>query len=301
MRIDLCNRGHQTLQQRFLGHFQAEHRYRHPRPNRNIFRQIQRQRGFPLRWACRKNNQFRRLQAGKQLVQLAVTRGNSGDAFPFAKNLFQALEIVANQVLDGNQPGLHAIFGQRKNAGLRAVQYHVRSVFAFQRALLDLVRGVNQVAQQRLLSHDPRVVVDVRYPRHPVHQRCQVRRPARRFQFPVPVQFFRQRHQVDSLLRFRQRHHLREHIAMLRQKEVFGFQGLDGGVQRVVVQDDGAEDGALRVNIARQRFLDDGISRHDETDKARSIFAFSSLLEHFSRWKASADLFFRCLRSPASK
>ena len=52
---------------------------------------------FPMRRPRRQNNQFRRLQAGSQVVELGVAGGKAGDALAFAENLREALEIVADQ------------------------------------------------------------------------------------------------------------------------------------------------------------------------------------------------------------
>ncbi len=99
MRVDLRHRRHQPLQQRFLGHFQAEHGHRVPAANRNVFHQVQRQRRFSLRRPRRQNQQLGGLQARRELVQLDVARGNPRDALPFFEDSFQALEIVADDVL----------------------------------------------------------------------------------------------------------------------------------------------------------------------------------------------------------
>jgi len=76
------------------------------------------------------------------------------------------------------------------------------------------------------------------------------------------VQFFRERDEVDSVLGFGERDHLGENVAVLRQEEVFGPEGFDGGVEGVVVQENGAEDGALGVQVARKGAFELRINRH---------------------------------------
>ncbi len=97
--VNLRDGGDQALKQRLLGHFQAENGRRMAAADGNIFREVQRQSGFSLRWARGKNQQLRRLQAGSELVELAVAGGDAGDAFAFAENALEALEIVADDVL----------------------------------------------------------------------------------------------------------------------------------------------------------------------------------------------------------
>src|SRR5260370_915424 len=81
------------------------------------------------------------------LIQLRIPRGNSGDDLPCLENSFQALEIVADDVFERKQPRAYPVLRQRKNPRLSAIQNRVRPVLALERALLNIVRGVNQVAQ----------------------------------------------------------------------------------------------------------------------------------------------------------
>jgi hypothetical protein len=72
---------------------------------------------------------------------------------------------------------------------------------------------------------------------------------------------------------------------VLIEKEVFGAEILDGRVEGVVVEENGAEDGALGVEIVRKGLFENGINGH----KQSSLFAFSSLLYHVLRRRASAE------------
>ncbi len=222
-----------------------------PSTDRNVLHEVQRQRRLSLRRPRRQNQQFGRLQSRRELVQFDVARGNPRDALPFLKNSFQALEVVADDVLDRQQSHAHAVFGQRKNRRLRAIQNRVRAVLALERSLLNVVRGVNQVAQDRLLFDDPRVVLDVRNLRHAVRQRRQVRRAPGRFQVPLAIQLLGQRHQVDRLLHLAQRDHLREHAPVLVQKKIFRPQMLDRRIQRIVIQQNRAEYRTFGIQVIR--------------------------------------------------
>ena len=78
------------------------------------------------------------------------------------------------------------------------------------------------------------------------------------------------------MLRLSQRDHLLEHVAMLRQEEILGLQRLNGGVQRVVVQQDGAENRPFGFEVIRERTFESGIGRH-KAKRVFDAFAFSSL------------------------
>ena len=71
------------------------------------------------------------------------------------------------------------------------------------------------------------------------------------FQVAPAVQFFGQRDQIDGLLAFPQRDHLRKDAPVLVQKEVLGAKVLDCGVQRMVVQQNRAQHGPLGIQVIR--------------------------------------------------
>ena len=251
VRIDLRHRCNQALQERLLGHFQAENRHRLTAADGDVLREIQRQRRFALRRPCGKDNQLRGLQTGKQLVQFSVARRNAGDALPFPEDSFQPLEIVLDDVFNRNETCLHAVFRQSENRRFRVIQDGVCAVFTLESILLDVVSGVNQVAQHRFLFDDARVVLNVRDLGHAIGQRRQIRRPSRGFQVAPAVQFFGQRDQIDGLLAFPQRDHLRKNPPVLVQEEVLRAKILDCGVQRMVVQQNRAQHGPLGIQVIR--------------------------------------------------
>ena len=49
---------------------------------------------------------------------------------------------------------------------------------------------------------------------------------------------------------------------MLREKKVLGLEGFDGGVQGVVVEQNGSEDGALSVKVTGEGAFELRIDRH---------------------------------------
>ncbi len=110
---------------------------------------------------------------------------------------------------------------------------------------------MNQVAQDRLFLDDTRVMLDVGYLRHAICERCQVRRAPGSFQVALAVQLFGQCHQVNGLLHLAQRDHLRKYPPVLVQKKILGPKMLDGRIQRVVVQQNRAKNGAFGIQIIR--------------------------------------------------
>src|SRR5713101_2999294 len=105
-------------------------------------------------------------------------------------------------------------------------------------------------------------MLDVRNLGHAVGERRQIRSAARRLEFAPAVQFFCKRDQVNGLLALAQRDHLRVDAPMLVQEEILGTQILDRGIEGVVIQENRAKDGALRVQVVRKGLLEDGVGRH---------------------------------------
>jgi hypothetical protein len=87
------------------------------------------------------------------------------------------------------------------------------------------------------------------------------------------MELFGKRNQVNRLLRFPERDHLRENAAVLIEEKILGAQAFNRGVQRVVVEQNRAQHGTLGVEVAGEGFFQCGIRRH----RTSYFFAFSSL------------------------
>ena len=152
---------------------------------------------------------------------------------------------------------------------------------------------MNQIAQHGLFFDDVRVVLDVADPGHSVHQRGQIRCAAGGFQFAAALQFFGEGHKINGALRFAQHDHLRKDVAMVRQKEVFGLQRLNSHLQDVVIQQDGAENGFLSVDVAGRRPLEEQFRRQAWAVATLTSFAFISLLKHGGLFQAERKIILR--------
>ena len=84
-------------------------------------------------------------------------------------------------------------------------------------------------------------MLHIRNPRHPIHKLRQIRRPARRLQFPAAMQILSQRHEVNRMLRFSQRNHALENPPVRIEKEVISLKFLDRRIQRVIVEQNRAK------------------------------------------------------------
>ena len=105
---------------------------------------------------------------------------------------------------------------------------------------------------------------DVRNARHAVGQGGKVRRAAGCLQFAAAVQLFGERYQVDGLLALAEGDHLHVNAAMLIEEEIFRTDIFNGGIQGVVVEQNGAKNRALCVEIARERAFECRVSGHGQ-------------------------------------
>src|SRR4029077_2078530 len=112
----------------------------------------------------------------------------------------------------------------------------VGAVLALEGALLDVVRGVNEIAQQRLFLDDAGVVLDVGDLGHAVGESGEVGSATGGLQVSTAMHLFGERDEVNGLLGLAKRDHLGKDAAVMIEKEVFGAEILDGRVEGVVIE-----------------------------------------------------------------
>ena len=96
-------------------------------------------------------------------------------------------------------------------------------------------------------------MLDVGDMRHAVHQLRDVSGTAGGFEFAAAVELVGERHQVYGLLRLTERDHLLVDAPVMIVEEIFGLEFLERGIERVVVEQDRAQDAALRLGVLGQR------------------------------------------------
>src|SRR5215469_43749 len=129
---------------------------------------------------------------------------------------------------------------------------------------------MDQVAQHRLFFHDARIVLHIRHARDAGGELRNVWGPAHCLEFAAPVQVFRERNEIKGLLLFAKADHPFVNSPVLIEEKIVAAQLFNRCVERVVVEQDRAEDAALGFNVMRKRTFDLGVSRH----LFRFIFAY---------------------------
>jgi hypothetical protein len=87
------------------------------------------------------------------------------------------------------------------------------------------------------------------------------------------VQGFGERDQVNGLLVFAERDHLIEDAAVLLQEKIFGLEIFDCGVEGVIIEQNGAKNGAFGFEILWQWAFESRFSGHGENLGIRLLFA----------------------------
>ena len=118
-----------------------------------------------------------------------------------------------------------------------------------------LFGGEDQVPEGRLLADDARVVLDVGGVGQPVDERRDIGGAADLVELARARQLFLQRDEVDRIAPLAQLDHLLEDPPVRVAVEVARGQDLGGRVERVVVDQDGAEHRPLRLEVMRQRAI----------------------------------------------
>ena len=183
---------------------------------------------------------------------------DAGDERLVLEQLLDLGEAFLHQLPHRHEAGLHAVFRHREDGAFGVVEDEVGVLIGLVGVGDDLVRRVDQVAERRLLLDDLRVVLDVGGARHAVDQRRQVGGASHFLELAHLGQLFAQRHEVDGDAPLGQVDHPLEDAAVGVAEERRRGDDRDGGVERLVVEQDRAQHRALRVEIVRQRAIGTG-------------------------------------------
>jgi hypothetical protein len=171
------------------------------------------------------------------------------------EELFDLREALLHQVPHRHEARLDAVIGDRENRTLGFVQNQIGVLIGLVRIGDDLVRRVNQRPQRCLLLDDLGVVLDVGGPRHTVDERRDVGGASDFIELTSAPEFLFERDQVNRLAALRELCHPLEDAPMRVAKKRARIDHRRSDVERVVVDEDGAEDGALRVEVVRERSI----------------------------------------------
>ena len=214
------------------------------------------ERGLPDRRPRGDDDEIARLKAGRQLVEIGEPGRHAGDELLALVRALDRREARVRQLAHRHEPGAHAIFGDREDRLLGLVENQVRLLLRLVGRGQNLVGREDQIAKRRFLAHDARVVLDVGGVGQAVDERRDVGRAADFVELSRAGELFLERDEVDRVSPLAQLDHLLEDPAVRVAVEIARVQDLGGLVERVVVDEDGAEHGSLRLEVVRQRPID---------------------------------------------
>ena len=242
--------------QLLLRHFEAEDADRASGLRADVLRDVQHERRLPHRRPRRDDDEIARLKSGRQLVEIGEPRRHAGDELLALVRPLDRREARVRELAHRHESGAHAILGNREDRLLGLVENQIGLLLRLVGGRQNLVGREDEVAQRRLLADDARVVLDVGGVGQAVDERGDIGRAADFVELSRARELFLERDEVDRVSPLAQLDHLLEDPAMRVAVEIARVENLGGLVERVVVDEDGAEDGSLRFEVMRQRTID---------------------------------------------
>ena len=163
LRLDLGLAAHQALRHLGLGHLKREERDGHLLAHPQVGRRAEREAGLAHARTRREDDQVARLEAGRQMIQIAEAGRHARHVDARLVELRDALEALLEQLLDVAEVPRHPRLREVEDDLLGAVD-ELGDVLpvALHAEARDLAAGPDQAAQRRHLAHDPRVVGRIR-------------------------------------------------------------------------------------------------------------------------------------------
>ncbi len=259
----------QAKEQSFLGHFEAEDGDGQLLEEGDIFGDIEGQGGLAHGGARGEDNQFGRLEACCFAIEARVACGKAGDAAALGKEVLEAVEIFGNELLDINEAGADAVFGEPEDLAFGLVEDGIGFLLGIEGALLDGVCGVDEAAQEGFFPDDAGVMLDVGDARDAIGELSEIGGAASGIQALAACELFAEGDEIDGLALFAECGHGLEDAAVGIEEEILWADFFEGGVEGMVIEEDGAEDGALGVEILRERAIDGGGESHWHNSRLR--------------------------------
>ena len=119
--------------------------------------------------AGRDEDQLARVQAEDRLVQIRQAGGKAGDAPAAARRLGEVCIHALDDHTDWLQTADVTSLPERIDLALGCLEHGVRPAGALKDHVVDLVGRCVQIAQQRLIAHDGRILEHVRRRRRDLH------------------------------------------------------------------------------------------------------------------------------------
>jgi hypothetical protein len=210
---------------------------------------LRREGGLAHRGTGREDEEVAGLEAARHLVELLVARGQ---ARQLAAAVHQHVDVVDGVVhLDGDGREARARLRgrEREDPRLGLVEQRVGGLPRLVAEGHDLRRRRDQAPLDRAVPDDLRVVHDVRRRRHVVGDLGEGDRPPDAVEQALALQIGGERREVDGLVVVLQADHRAEQHLVRRVVEILFADLRHDRMDRLVVEQDGGEDGLLGLDV----------------------------------------------------
>ncbi len=249
--LDLRLGSHEPLRELGLGHLQREQRDRLPMVHGGVLGDVRDQGRFTHGRSCRDHDEVSGLEASRQLVEVLEARRGAGERLAFLGEAVQLVELAVEDVVDRLEVLLAIVLRDLEHGLLGPLDQRAGRAVAGHDARLDLVRGVQQAPQERVVANDLRVMADVPRRLGRADECVDGVRAADALELARLPEVLDDRDRVDGLGGLVESEHRAVDGAVTVAVEMVGTQALvdDEAVHRPLGEQDGAEDGLLRVEV----------------------------------------------------
>ena len=275
--VDLPLGAQQSFDELLLGHLEAEDPDALPLLERHVGRDVEANAGLAQAGSRGHDDQVRGMEPRGHPIELREAGLDPGDERLAVGDLLDRLVDRGHQRLDRLEAGPELPPGDLEDLLLDVFQDLLRRVLALVAARHDLVGDLDQAAQRRLLLHDLGVVLDVGRARQPVGQARHVGGPPDALELVGALEGVHERHEVDRAGVVHQVAHPPEDPPVALEIEVLRAHDLQRRVDRLVVEQDRAQDGALRLEVVRKGFLQAEVRRHGRKEREEGILHADAL------------------------
>ena len=257
-------RAQHAVEQGFLRHFQREDGDAFAALDGGVFGDVDGEGGFAHGGTGGDDDEVGLLQAAGHVVEIGVVSFQAGDASAALEELVEiAAEGLHGDGADVGELLPAALLGEVEDAGFGGVDDLGGGAGLLQGLGDDGVGGVDEAAQHRFVAHDADVVLQRGAARHAVGERGQVAGAADGVEFLVAQQLLGEGDDVDGAVGLGEIGDALVDAAMGVEEKVLGLEGREGFVLQGVIEQNGAEDGALGFRTGGKTAIETEIgSRH---------------------------------------
>ena len=252
MHIQGACRAQQAHAQLLLGHLQAKDGHLIlPGVQRCVQSHPQSQAGLACARPPGHDNQIGGLEAGGPFIQIRKPRRNAGDLFLLFVQLVDVFHRIGHDSAHWTKRAPHPAFRNPENVLLGVVQQFIDPFGSLIPPSDDLRRHVDENAVDPGLVDKLGVIGHAGRRRHRLSEVGQVRATPDRFERSGVLEVVGEGHEIDHLIVFRQGDHGLKDLTVLGEIKLVRADDLEGFVERLVVQENGPEDGFLSFEILR--------------------------------------------------